>query len=143
MVISRIYIKDKKLNPIGYVQNATLLENLGLLGDIHSTSGNRQISILSEKDRIILNNLDNHGLCSLKFIENITIKDLEANSLKVGDKIEVESAILEITEVGKRCFSDCNLFNSGKLCILSKGAVYAKVIKGGKISVGHSMKLMD
>lgn len=133
MQIKRIFIKDNKYNPLGYVERAYLEESIGMIGDIHSKGGDQQISIISEEGRRTLDNLDEHGLCSSRFQENITIDNLVINKYKVGDMLKLGLTILQITKTEKKCFPDCNLYKSNKPCILTEGVLYCKVILGGEI----------
>lgn len=141
MKIKRIFLKDKKNNPLGYVENAYLEEDIGMIGDIHSKGGDQQISIISEESRSTLNILDEHGLCSKRFQENITIDNLVINKYKVGDMLKLGATILQITKTEKKCFSDCNLYKSNKPCILTEGILYCKVILGGEIHLMDGVSL--
>jgi len=134
MKISRIYLKNTENK--GYVENAILQVDLGIVGNTRTLKMDRQVSIFSEEDRKNLEELEVHGLCTLRFHEDITIKNLIFADIIIGNKLELGNLILEITEIGKRCFSECSLFKEKKPCPLTKGIIYAKVISGGEIRIG-------
>lgn len=141
MQIKRIFLKDKKDNPLGYVKRAYLEEDIGMVGDIHSKGGDQQISIISEEGRATLEILKEHGLCSKRFQENITIDNLVINKYKVGDMLKLGVTMLQITKTEKKCFSDCNLYKNNKPCILTEGILYCKVILSGEIHLMDEVSL--
>ena len=141
MQIKQIFLKDKKINPIGYVEKASLEADIGMIGDIHSNGGDQQISIFSEEGRNTLAILDEHGVCTKRFQENITISNLVINKYKVGDMLKLGVTILQITKTEKKCFSDCNLYKNNKHCKLSEGVLYCKVILGGEIHIMDEVSL--
>jgi len=135
--ISRIYLKNDD-GVKAYVDTAILDVNVGIIGNPPKNSA-RQVSIFSEEGRVKLEEIDNKSLCSLKFHENLTIKNLDITDFMIGDKIKFGDSVLKITELGKACFNDCFLFRVGNPCPLSKGVIFANVILGGEIRVGEKM----
>ena len=113
------------------VNEGVLLENFGLKGDMYAKPGDREVCILSVKTKERLND---KGLCTKRFIETILI-DLDPSKLSVGDKIRLGNAIVEIRQMGKRCFPECLLIRKNDTCPLMTEAIFAKVIKSGTISV--------
>ncbi len=116
-------------------------ENYGLIGDKHISSGDRQVTIFTFEGRNSLASLKVEGLCVKKFYENITIKDLDTSKLTIGQEFTVGSAEFQITGLGKRCFSECNIVKKGETCALKYGVVFAKVIAGGEVTVGDKLRL--
>lgn len=141
MQIKKIFIKNKENNPLGYVEQASLEVDIGIIGDIHSKGCDQQISIYSEEGRSALEILEEHGLCTKRFQENITISNLIINKFKVGDMLKLGTTILQITKTEKKCFSDCNLYKNNKPCILTEGILYCKVILGGEIHIMDQVSL--
>lgn len=137
MKILRIYIKSDTKKE--YVSKATLKEGLGILENKKPKNGDRQVAIFSQEGRLAIENLEIHGLCSKRFHENVTIKDLHIQDIQVGSILKIGESILEVTEVGKRCFPECNLFQDQSPCPLTQGVIYAKVQKGGSIQVGDQV----
>ena len=135
-----IYIQDKKGEPYKSISEGTLKKNQGLLGDIHSIGDSRQISIFSTEGIEELSSLKIQGLCTQRWHENIRVKNLDMNNLKVGSNITIGDTIQQITEIGKRCFPECKIVKAGKVCALSTQIIFTKVIKGGKIIVGDELQ---
>ena len=113
-----------------------LIENLGLEGDYYAKGGDRQLSILLAETRDELLEQREKGLCFSRFKANISIRGLFLASLTPGVRLAAAGAILEITGETKNCHEECPLYQAGKICPLAGRSLFAKVLKGGVISVG-------
>ena len=110
----------------------------GIEGDAHAGFWHRQVSLLSEEsiEKMKKKGLDIHYG---DFAENLTIKGISLHNLKVGTRIRVGEAILEITQIGKKCHHECEIRRMVGECVMPLAGVFAKVIKGGKIRVGNEV----
>ncbi len=133
MRISRIYIKGK--NKQKFVKAADLNEDIGIIGNDIPKKDHRQIAIFSEEGRREIEKLETQGLCTKRFQENITIQDLKVQDVVIGDKFTIGEIVLEITELGKKCYNDCPLIKAKSPCPLTKGVIYARVLSGGSINI--------
>ena len=52
----------------------------------------------------------------------------------IGQELEFGPVVLEVTDIGKECFLECQLFQAEKNCSLINETIFAKVIRGGVIS---------
>ncbi|GAH05809.1 unnamed protein product, partial [marine sediment metagenome] len=50
---------------------------------------------------------------------------------------------LEITQIGKQCHSECEIFKQVGDCIMPQEGIFAKVIKPGKINVGDAIEVLN
>lgn len=141
--VERILICPSKDKIPKSVSEGILIEDRGFIGDKHSSSGNRQVTLLSAKARNMINTVESDGLCTKKFYENLTIKDLDISRLIIGQRITIGSVELEITEIGKRCFPECDIVKKLQTCSLKNGVVFAKVISGGVIRIGDTLIIED
>ena len=142
--VSKIYICKEKGSPREALESAILEEEIGLVGDCYSGLGdkNRQVTILLSKDKKdIEENYKDRGICSKRFHENILIDNLILEDLSIGTKLKVGKSSLEITSIGKRCFSECELVKEQNICPLKRGAIFAKVIESGKIKVNDFVEI--
>jgi MOSC domain-containing protein YiiM len=73
------------------------------------------------------------------FGENLVVDGIDFSSLPVGTELRCGEVILEITQIGKECHSHCQIFHRMGDCIMPREGVFARVIKGGSISVGDEM----
>lgn len=125
-----IKVKDAE-GSIIHLEQATLIKDIGIKGDINAKGGDRQISILNHNTKESLEELKHMGLCIPKFFENFIVKGLDISQISVGQKLHFGDAIIEITQIGKECFSNCRLVQSGKICDLATETIFAKVVKTG------------
>ena len=122
------------------VKSATLIENSGLQEDAHAGKWHRQVSLLGVEsiDKMRGEGFQiNFGV----FAENITTEGIVLNELPIGTKLEIaENVLLEITQIGKKCHHDCEIKQKIGDCVMPKEGIFAKVLKGGEIKAGDSMK---
>ncbi|MHA1339201.1 MAG: MOSC domain-containing protein [Promethearchaeota archaeon] len=110
----------------------------GLANDAHSGDWHRQISLL---DLESIEKMRNLGL-KLEygdFAENITTKGLKLYKMPIGTKFYINDVILELTQIGKKCHSDCAIKQQVGKCIMPKEGIFARVVKPGKIKVGDKI----
>jgi MOSC domain-containing protein YiiM len=50
--------------------------------------------------------------------------------------------VLEITQIGKQCHSECEIYRMVGDCIMPREGVFAKVLKGGSIKTGDELTLV-
>ena len=144
-VIERIRIYPQKGSAGLELQEAQLIEGLGLDGDYHAPAGKqpkpetRQLSLLPANSRDELTKQKEKGLCFSRFKENICIHGITADAIRPGARLETEEVVLEITGETKRCHEECGLYQAGKLCPLAGQSLFAKVLKGGLIRAGDKI----
>lgn len=114
----------------------------GILEEKASRDENKQVSILSEDVRSLIDTGKIDGLCTRRFYENITVSGLDSSKLSVGSKIGIGETIQEVTGLGKRCFNECKLVEEGKYCQLSEGAIFTRVLKGGCIGKNNKVNII-
>lgn len=134
--VAAINIGDMK-NAIPWsAQEGIFKKSYGLVGDKHSSPGNRQVTMFAAEGRHRINTIEADGLCVNRFYENLTIKDLDASKLSIGQELIIGAATFQITEIGKRCFPECNIVKKLEICSLKQGVIFAKVTLGGTVRVG-------
>ncbi|MGO1468417.1 MAG: MOSC domain-containing protein [Tissierella sp.] len=101
------------------------------------------MSILSRRVRSLIDEEEIEGLCLFRFYENITIEGLDAKNLTIGDRLQVGEVTLEVTSIGKRCFEECKLIQSGEVCELFMNVVFTKSIKGGFVRIEDKVSSLD
>lgn len=126
------------------IQQAKLKANWGIDGDAHAGRWHRQISLLSVtsidkmrqacKERGI-------DLAPGDFAENLTIANLDVASLPVGTYLLAGETLLEVTQIGKKCHHHCEIFQQVGECVMPKEGIFARVLAGGKITVGDKISI--
>jgi MOSC domain-containing protein YiiM len=124
------------------IKNGVLREGFGLEGDAHADSGwHRQVSLLAIESIEKMRKLG-YDVNPGDFAENLTCQGLELPALPIGTVLEVgPDAVLEISQIGKECHSGCAIFKQTGKCIMPKEGVFAKVLKGGKVAAGDSIRI--
>ncbi|RLB32027.1 MAG: MOSC domain-containing protein [Deltaproteobacteria bacterium] len=126
------------------VSTAVARENFGLVGDAHADCHtHRQVSLLAVES---IHKMRNHGLevGPGDFAENLTTRNIDLASLPIGSRLEVgDDIILELTQIGKKCHTKCAIFHQVGTCIMPKEGVFARVIRGGIINAGDTIRIKD
>jgi MOSC domain-containing protein YiiM len=119
-----------------------LREDHGLAGDAHAGTG-RQVSLLAAES---IEKMQGRGL-SLgpgDFAENLTTSGLVLHTLLPGTRLRVgPDALLEVTQIGKTCHSDCEIRRLTGDCVMPKEGVFARVVAGGEVRAGDHVEVLD
>ncbi|MBW1996989.1 MAG: quinolinate synthase NadA [Deltaproteobacteria bacterium] len=143
MKIESIAMSKKKGTPKGQVREAVLVPEHGVEGDAHAGSWHRQVSFLAsesiEKAREL--GLDvGFG----DFAENIATSGIDWMKIPVGARIRLgPDALVEVTQIGKECHTRCAIYYTAGDCIMPREGIFARVLKGGKISVGDEIRVLE
>lgn len=124
------------------IERCMLVENFGLEGDAHGGNWHRQVSLLSQ-DSIDAFNARGAGVGAGDFGENLTVSNLDLKTLPVGCHLRIgDTVLLEITQIGKTCHSSCEIAQRMGECIMPKEGIFARVLKGGMVSIGDSVQVI-
>ena len=122
------------------ITSGTLKEDCGLLGDAHCDNNtHRQVSLLALES---IHRMQRLGLevGPGDFAENLTTEGLDLLSLPIGRRISIgKEVILEVSQIGKECVNPCAIYYQAGECIMPKEGIFARVIKGGEVSVGDTI----
>jgi MOSC domain-containing protein YiiM len=78
------------------------------------------------------------------FAENLTTEGIDLVSIPVGTKVKVgKEVVLEISQIGKVCHTGCAISKQVGTCVMPKEGVFGKVIKGGKITAGDTISVLE
>ncbi len=117
-----------------------IVEEWGIEDDAHAGKWHRQISLLAGESidnvKVILPTLKNGA-----FAENIITRGIDLLKVPVGQQLAFgQGVVLEITQIGKECHNDgCVIKKATGDCIMPREGLFAKVIKGGTISVNDAI----
>ena len=122
------------------VPEAELVVGSGILGDAHAGPGLRQISLLALESFASMP-AESGPLAPGDFAENLTTRGIHLLSLPVGTRVLVgPSALLEISQHGKRCHSGCQIAQRVGTCVMPREGVFATVIAGGVVRPGDRLQ---
>lgn len=139
--VKAVCISEKKGTEKKAVDAVTVNEN-GIIGDAHAGNWHRQISLLS------YNEVENFKSANPQvkiedgaFGENILIGGIDLTKAVPGQKIDIGSVELEITQIGKECHGDgCTIYKAVGKCIMPKLGIFSKVLKTGTVKPGDEVK---
>lgn len=125
------------------INRAYLRKDFGIKSDAHSGFWHRQISLLTVESIKKLSGL------KLKvgpgdFAENLTTRGIELDRLRIGSRLRVgKEALLEVTQIGKICHSECEIKKLSGACIMPREGVFAKVLKSGWVNVNDKIEIYE
>jgi MOSC domain-containing protein YiiM len=141
--VTAVSISDRKGVKKRNVDRGTLVVGAGLDGDAHAGDWHRQVSLLAQEsiDKIRAKGLD---VKPGDFAENITTSGVTLETLPVGTRLHLGAeALVEITQIGKVCHNRCAIFHQVGDCVMPREGIFAKIIKGGTVQPGDSIRLAD
>jgi len=136
-----VSVSKEKGVPKTNVDKVSLVEEWGIDGDAHAGKWHRQVSFLALEsiDKIRAKGLD---VSPGAFAENITTEFVDVPHLKVGQRIRVGDAELEITQIGKECHTRCAIYYRAGDCVMPREGVFARVVSGGEVQVGDAIEVL-
>lgn len=139
--VLRVSISDEKGVPKKNVEEVQLLVEWGVEGDAHAGAWHRQVSLLAMES---IRKMQEKGLDVRPgdFAENITTEGLDLLALPIGTLLKVgKEAVLEVTQIGKKCHTGCAIFQQVGQCIMPTEGIFARVIKGGRVRPGDLIQV--
>lgn len=122
------------------IRECEIIKDHGLKDDAHAGSA-RQVSLLSY-DEVLRFKEQTGGKVDLPhgiFGENLLVEGFDFKSFPVGTRFICNDVILELTQIGKKCHTGCEISKIAGKCIMPTEGVFARVIKGGIIRTGDEM----
>ena len=124
------------------VGTAEFVEDWGIKGDAHAGKWHRQVSLLSY-DKIEEFRARGAEVADGAFGENLVVEGFDFAKLPVGTIFKCNDVVLELTQIGKKCHSGCEIFKKMGDCIMPREGVFTKVLHGGKVSVGDELIILE
>ena len=113
---------------------------LGVVGDAHAGAWHRMVSLLPEESVDEMRELL-PKLAAGDFAENILTRGLSLKDLPVGTVLEVGECELAMTQIGKKCHSDCEISRITGKCVMPTDGVFAVVTRGGTVRPGDLVRI--
>ena len=123
------------------VGTARFLTDWGIEGDAHAGKWHRQVSLLSHRQIEAFRArgaVVDHG----DFGENLVVDGFDFKALPLGTVFACNDVRLELTQVGKECHAHCEIYKVMGECIMPREGVFARVLRGGTISVGDPFMII-
>ena len=141
-VVTAVNISERKGVPKHEVDSIELKISHGIVGDAHAGDWHRQISLLAEEsvDKMRVK------IPSLKpgaFAENINTRGLELFTLPVGTLLRIGPALVEVTQIGKECHSDCAIKKVTGECVMPREGIFVVVREEGVVRAGDEITVVE
>jgi MOSC domain-containing protein YiiM len=124
------------------VHTVRLIEEFGIEHDAHAGKWHRQVSLLSY-DKIEAFKARGALVNDGDFGENLIVQGFDFRKLPIGTRFKCNEVILELTQIGKECHNGCEIFQLMGDCIMPREGVFTRVLKGGTISEGDEMTILE
>ncbi|MEG2338503.1 MAG: MOSC domain-containing protein [Clostridium sp.] len=137
-----VNISEKKGVVKKPVDSITLVVDHGIQGDAHAGKWHRQVSLLANEsiDKMRGKGIDlDFGV----FAENITTEGIEVALLPVGCKLRMGEALLEVTQIGKKCHHGCEIRQIVGDCVMPREGIFAMVLEGGQVKPGDDIFVVE
>lgn len=140
--VKAVCISEKKGTPKKNIGEALFIEDYGVEKDAHAGKWHRQVSLLSYES---IEDFKKRGAVveDGAFGENLIVSGFDFKNLPVGIRFICGDVVLEMTQIGKQCHQGCAIQKITGDCIMPREGVFARVLKGGRISVGDEMRILE
>jgi len=140
--IVAVCASEHRLDPKTDIGEGVLRAGYGLVGDSHAGLSEREVSLLAVES--IEQAMQRHGINAGpgSFAENLTIEGLDLLALRLGDRLRVGPALLEVVQLGKPA-ELAHTYNFCGVSILPTKGVFCRVLKGGRVARGDRIWVVD
>lgn len=138
--IAAICISEQKGEIKHPVPSAELRADHGIAGDAHAGPGHRQVSLLAAES-IARVREQIPDLADGAFAENLVTRGVDLLAVRVGSRLRIGAALLEVTQIGKECHQGCAIREITGDCIMPREGIFCRVIEGGPLAVGTGIRV--
>lgn len=141
-IVKAVCISEKKGTAKRNVGECRFIEDWGLENDAHAGKWHRQVSLLSF-DEVEKFRARGANVADGAFGENLLVEGFDFKTFPVGTVFECNDVVLEMTQIGKQCHSECEIFHQVGDCIMPREGVFARVLHGGVIKEGDELRVRE
>lgn len=73
------------------------------------------------------------------FGENLIVSGYDLKALPVGTRLRSGEVLLEVTQIGKKCHSGCEIYKIMGDCIMPREGIFTRVLHGGVLTEGDEI----
>ncbi len=141
--VKAVCISEKKGEQKHPIEEALLKVDHGIVGDAHAGNWHRQVSLLAAESVEKVQRALDFELKNGDFAENILTEGIELFALPIGTKLQIGSALGEVTQIGKECHQGCAIRELAGDCVMPREGIFIKVLKEGKVKAGDEIKVIS
>jgi len=124
------------------IPEGMLVAEWGLEGDAHAGPWHRQVSLLADESYEAARARWGLDVVHGDFAENLTTHGIELKSLPIGTRLRIgEHVLLEVTQIGKKCHSGCDIKQLTGNCIFPDEGIFARVLRAGVVRPGDELRV--
>jgi MOSC domain-containing protein YiiM len=129
---------EQRTEPKVDIGRGELRQDHGLVSDSHAGLSQRQVSLLALESIERAN--QEHGINAGpgSFAENLTTQNLDLLSLKVGHRLRVGEALLEVVQIGKPP-EVSHTYHFHGVSLLPTEGVFCRVVESGWVCQGDEI----
>ena len=119
-----------------------LVADFGVADDAHAGDWHRQVSFLAEESIQVARD---HGLDVGygDFAENITTNGINVKGMPLGTLVQVGTAKVEVSQIGKICHTRCAIYYLAGDCIFPREGIFGWVVEPGEVRVGDEVRILE
>ena len=138
-----VNISEKKGTLKRAVPDIELKRRHGIVGDAHAGDWHRQISLLAEESVDTMRAGCPLPLDAGVFAENINTVGIDLKHLPVGTHLRIGETVVEVTQIGKECHSDCAIKKAVGKCVMPTEGIFAIVVREGTVRPGDEIEILE
>ena len=137
-----VCISEKKGTMKFEVPEIQLKIKHGIVGDAHAGDWHRQVSLLgNESVEKMKKSFPDIPIGA--FAENILTEGITLYELPIGTRLRVGEALLELTQIGKECHSDCAIRKQVGDCVMPREGVFTIVLEECTVRAGDKIDIEE
>ena len=140
--ILAVCISEEKGTQKTPVEKIELRVDHGIEGDAHAGKWHRQVSLLGDESVDKLRAKLDIPLPPGVFAENILTRGICLYELPIGTKLQIGTAIGEVTQIGKECHYGCAIRELAGDCVMPREGIFVKIISPGSAKAGDRVEIL-
>ena len=141
-IVKAVCISEAKGTAKKNIGKCKLIENWGLEKDAHAGNWHRQVSLLSY-EAVEAFKARGAKVEDGAFGENLLVSGYDFKTLPIGTIFQCNDVVLELTQIGKKCHTECEIHKMVGDCIMPREGVFAVVLRGGEIAAGDDLRVVE
>lgn len=139
-VVEAVSISEKRGVSKHPVECVELLVGTGVVGDAHAGEWHRQVSLLPA-EALESMAAEVPGLGPGSFAENILVRGLDLKKLSIGTTLQLGTAEVVLTQIGKECHVECEIRRLTGHCVMPDEGVFGVVTRSGMVRAGDVVRV--
>jgi len=140
-IVKAVCVSEQRGTAKRNVGACRLIENWGLENDAHAGKWHRQVSLLGY-GAVEAFRARGAVVGDGAFGENLLVDGIDFRALPAGTVLRCGEAVLELTQIGKECHSECEIRRQVGDCVMPREGAFAAVLRGGTVRVGDEMTVV-